>query len=246
MDKNEIKSHLIFSEILFLNFLNNNNYNFDLISDYDLHSNYPIKNYKLFTSNTHPKYWSRNILSNLENYNGHILTFGGNVGFRLVEINDKKIKFIRDIKKKDQFINNITGSLYDHTSYGKHVGFKIKKDHKIFNGVGNKDDILSNDAYGWEMDVSVRNNPDEILAKGDIKKGCDMLLFRHHGKIRFSVGSITFTKNIDKNGANSKIAKNVIDMCLQDDIEEFSNYNNINDNINYNLYIILLIYILYY
>ena len=82
------KSHLIYGELYLLTFLTSKNIDFDLFCD-DSHNNYPVWNYTRVILNTHPEYWSLSQLNNIKKCN-NILSFAGNVGYRIIEYNNNQ------------------------------------------------------------------------------------------------------------------------------------------------------------
>lgn len=211
--KNEdIKSHLIYQELIFLN---NNNYNIDIITDLDLHNNYPVNNYKNVILVCHPEYWTTDIFNNINKEN-NIISLGGNVGYRQVEYNKDftKMKYI-NIFEKEKLIN-ITGSYYNSKGYNTYYPYKIlKPENFVFKNVNSK--ITNNkDISGHETDKCIIDKK-YIIAKGLNEKngGADMLLFNVKNKKRFSTGSITFCRYINNNNDNGKIVKNVLNYFLE-------------------------------
>jgi len=85
-------NHLTRAELWVLNWLEDAGYEVDVYTDYDFHSGIPnFKDYKALILNTHPEYWTLEMMDELEAYlanGGNLLYLGGNGLFEQCVYND--------------------------------------------------------------------------------------------------------------------------------------------------------------
>jgi hypothetical protein len=94
------QGHEYNAELLFINWLIKNNYNFDVMSDDDLDNNQiNLNQYKAFIISTHSEYWTQNMYNNLDKYinnKGNVLSLGANQVYWKVIRKDDKIECRKD------------------------------------------------------------------------------------------------------------------------------------------------------
>ena len=155
------QSHLVVGELFLLKWLEDNNYNYNMICDDDLHKNPNIlNNYKTFVLNCHPEYWSQEMLQGLFYYlnnGGKTMYLGGNALYWKTTINNNQIEVRKDssfhthsAEKGGLWINlanyifpiptteKIIGHWYDSSSYDRNNYYPyeiINSEHWIFNNI---------------------------------------------------------------------------------------------------------------
>ena len=217
------KSHLIYGELYLLSFLVSNSIDFDLFCDRDAHNNYPVWNYNRVILNTHPEYWSNSQINNIKKSN-NILSFAGNVGYRVVEYNQEQNIIMNNRSKKgmvkSDYLKHITGCLFD-VKCGKSQKYNIiDKDHPIFKNITSDefgclktkfrdlfkgDDVYLEGTSGWETDKQIDKKFGKIIAVGETgSKGADVLVYEYINRILISFNSILFCHGIYFDGGNTK------------------------------------------
>jgi len=220
----QYKSHLFYGEMYLLEWLHKNNYSYNLISDRDLHDEYPIQNYNCLILNCHPEYWTPNMVNNVTKNAKNIISLGGNVAYRKINFNSHKM--IKNNLWNPNTLKNITGSYFTDYDADTYAPYKIINKHSwVFKEInikpifGNKtlnSSVGKNGCSGHETDKCIIH-PKYIIARGmNIGKnrhysgGGDILYFITGKRKIFSVGSITYTGGLYTDKIIEKITKNVV------------------------------------
>tara|TARA_B100001059_G_scaffold236815_1_gene290821 strand:- start:5184 stop:7073 length:1890 start_codon:yes stop_codon:yes gene_type:complete len=102
-------SHLFIGESYLLDWLDNNNIDYDLIDDMDLHLNtVNLNQYNNIILNCHPEYWSNEMFKTFTEFsiNNNIIALSGNNIYRKVFIKDNMmIKDLENNKTDDEMLN---------------------------------------------------------------------------------------------------------------------------------------------
>ena len=226
------KSHLIYGELYLLTFLTSKNIDFDLFCDRDSHNNYPVWNYTRVILNTHPEYWSLSQLNNIKKCS-NILSFAGNVGYRIIEYNNNQNIIINHRSRKGivdpNILKDITGCIFTVEGGSENKKFRIIDNrHPIFKGIATNDfgslemnfkDIQTGinkyleGTSGWETDKQIDRNYGQIIGIGENKpKGAHVLVY-NDSRLLISFNSILFCHGIYFDGGNTKqIILNCLDM----------------------------------
>jgi N,N-dimethylformamidase len=143
-------NHLAESEWRLLAWLEKNNFNYDLVSGFELHKNPSLlKNYSVFILNSHSEYWSKEMYKGLKEYfysGGSILNLSGNSIYREVEfLADGSIRCVslRFSESADDE-SEVIGVRFDMRGYGTCAPYKVLiPDHWVFTRLNvNKGDIF--------------------------------------------------------------------------------------------------------
>ena len=218
------KSHLFYGEMYLIDFIHNNNYSYSLITDTDLHNDYPIQNYKSLILNCHPEYWTSNMVNNVSKKSNNIISLAGNVAYRKINISSSYM--IKNNLWNPITLVNISGSYYTNHDDNTYSPYQIiNKNSWIFSGIkinspyfgriSLNNNLHKNGCSGHELDKCIINK-NFIIAKGiNIGKnkkrgGGDILFFTNKNKKIFSVGSIVFTGGIYTDNVVKNIVINVL------------------------------------
>jgi N,N-dimethylformamidase beta subunit-like protein len=175
-------NHLTRAELWVLNWLENAGYAVDVYSDYDFHCGIDqFDNYKALILNTHPEYWTLEMLDNLEAYlaaGGNLLYLGGNGIFEQCVYNEDWHALIfwggdSTMGRDRNYFRNMTpprperailgvGFLYNnYLTVSPPAPYKVEMaDHHFFQGTGLANGDLigqagrNGAASGGEMDTS--------------------------------------------------------------------------------------------
>lgn len=176
-------SHLTRAELWVLDWLATSGYHCDVWSDWDFHRGIPnLDHYKALILNTHPEYWTREMLTALETYiahGGYVLYLGGNGVYEetVFSADGNTLTFFpeywcgdKSCRKYNYFRNlspprperAILGVAYRSDCFETYAPFRIlMASHRFFAGTGlvNGDSVgvsgLNGAASGWEMDTSI-------------------------------------------------------------------------------------------
>jgi N,N-dimethylformamidase len=218
------KSHLFYGEMYLIEFIHNNNYSYSLITDIDLHNNYPIQNYKSLILNCHPEYWSSKMVTNVIKNSNNIISLAGNVSYRKINITSSNM--IKNNLWNPITLLYISGSYFTDNDDNTYSPYQIiNKNSWIFNGIkinsqyfgkiSLNNDLDKNGCSGHELDKCIINK-NFIIAKGinigknNKRGGGDILFFTIKNKKIFSVGSIVFTGGIYTDNVIKNIVINVL------------------------------------
>lgn len=218
------KSHLFYGEMYLIDFIHNNNYSYSLITDMDLHNNYPIQNYKSLILNCHPEYWSSSMVNNVVKNANNIISLAGNVSYRKININLSSMT--KNNLWNSKTLMGISGSYFTYHDDNTYAPYEvINKNSWIFSGIKISSSYFgktslnnspgSNGCSGHELDKCVINKQ-FIIAKGinigkqNRRGGGDILFFTNESKKIFSVGSIVFTGGIYTDNIVKNIVINVL------------------------------------
>ncbi|MEK5444568.1 N,N-dimethylformamidase beta subunit family domain-containing protein [Fredinandcohnia sp. FSL W7-1320] len=156
------EGHLANGERHILSWLEQNNHNYDMLSDHDFHENPDIlKPYKILIISTHSEYWSTTMYNGLEkflNQGGNLLYLSGNGVYWKVAIKDDKIEVKRDGSKHT--LSNEAGGLF-YTSGSpesallgvgyRHTGFSVPAPYKVIDSnhwIFKNTDVQNGDLIG--------------------------------------------------------------------------------------------------
>lgn len=189
-------NHLTRAEIWILAWLENNGYDYDLYSDVDVHADSTLlENYQTLILNTHPEYWSAQMIDHLKTFldeGGNLLYLGGNGLYWKVTMDSTNTVLEC---RKDGSVHSQTGEKgglwqnlgrpqsrllgvrYSSAGYNTWWYFKVRDaSHWIFSGTGYENGEIfgalgynGGGASGWEMDkIDPENSPANVvlLAKG--------------------------------------------------------------------------------
>jgi hypothetical protein len=176
-------NHLTLAELWVLGWLEDSGYGVDLYSDHDFHQG--IENfagYKGLILNTHPEYWTTQMLDHLESYlalGGSVVYLGGNGIFETCTYDpadeNSMIFYGGDPNqgRPRNFFRNLTPPRPERAVLGVAFLFNnyltisppspykvVAANHRFFNGTGLANDALigavglNGSASGWEMDTS--------------------------------------------------------------------------------------------
>jgi N,N-dimethylformamidase beta subunit-like protein/tachylectin len=128
-------NHLTAAEIWFSTWLENNGYQFDVCTDFDLHQGDPVlTGYKGVILSTHPEYWSFEMAQKLKAYvdgGGRVLYLGGNGIFRNVTFAADGSSMTTGSAAPYYAANAWTTTIDTRTLLG--VGYDISKDQDHYN-----------------------------------------------------------------------------------------------------------------
>lgn len=189
-------NHLTRAELWILSWLEQNGYDYDLYSDVDMHADSTLlDNYQTLILNTHPEYWSGQMMDHLDDFlnrGGNLLYLGGNGLYWKVTFDSTNT--VMECRK-DGTIHTQTGEKgglwqnlgrsqakilgvrYSGAGYNTWSYFTVKQaSHWVFQGTGyNNGEIFGALGYngggasGWEMDkIDPEYSPSNVvlLAKG--------------------------------------------------------------------------------
>lgn len=159
----KVRMHLIYSELLCLNFLEHHKIKYDVICDYSMDINkQKILDYDIFMIQSHAEYWTKNQLINLnllKKNNKKIISLGGNIIYWKVIIKNDAMEIKKDHSKHDidgscgglwinlkhdiepyDITHEIMGTYYNgaYTANDEQVNYPYKilnKDHFIFTNI---------------------------------------------------------------------------------------------------------------
>ena len=239
------KGHLVNAELHLLRWLEKNQYEYDVVADYDLHVQADIlEQYKVLILNVHPEYWSLAMRLQLSEYlddGGRLMYLGGNGVYWKVALEDggMEVKKLggspafgrgesgqwRDIGSPEA---EILGVQFSPAGYGSYATYRVTEPgHWIFQGTGVKEGELfgrenhnGGGASGHETDKMSDASPVNtvLLARGTNSNagGAHMVYLENQaGGKVFSVGSISFTGSLEVDPVISTITKNVLDDFLK-------------------------------
>ena len=195
------QGHLFDAELGLIHWLEKKEYNFDVITDKDLHDNPDIVNgYKIVFLNTHSEYWSENGLHGLEEYiqnQGSLCYLGANGLYWKVTINENTIEcqkenglHICDSTKGGLWRNlgrpeeKLIGVSYNRTGYNTYMPYVvINEEHWLYEKTNLKNgDLFGKSlnrkfASGHETDKTTINSPKNvvIIARGLNQEAVDEL-----------------------------------------------------------------------
>jgi hypothetical protein len=186
-------NHLTLAELWALGWLEDSGYKVDVYSDHDFHQG--IENfagYKGLILNTHPEYWTTQMLDHLESYlalGGSVVYLGGNGIFETCTYDPadenlmkffggdpsqgRQPSFFRNLSppRPERAVLGVAFLFNNYLSVSPPSPYKvIAANHRFFNGTGliNDESIgavgLNGPASGWEMDTS----EDAVAADGTI------------------------------------------------------------------------------
>ena len=234
------EGHLTQAELHVLRWLERNGWEFDLISDWDLHHEAGILDgYAAFMLQTHPEYWSEAMYDQLDAYldrGGNLAYIGGNaidlkvvVSGTVLEVRTAGGPHQLDGEPGGYWRNlgrpqaGVLGVAYDSYGYHTYAPFEVLlADHWVFAGTGlaagsliGQTGLNRGKASGWETDKRGPGTPENVtlLAKGTNPDngGAEMTYFEHPGGGGvFSAGSITFGGSLAVDGNLSQILQNVL------------------------------------
>ena len=239
------KGHLVNAELHLLRWMEKNNYQYDVVADYDLHlAENLLEQYKVLILNVHPEYWSLTMRLQLYNYiqgGGKLMYLGGNgvywkVGLKYNRMEVKKNGGLHTFGggAGGQWRNlgfpeaEILGVQYTSAGFGTYDPYKVTKSgHWIFQGTGVTNGQLfgvqslnGGGASGHETDKMDDDSPANtvLLARGTNPNngGASIVYYENSsGGKVFSVGSISFTGSLEVDNVIHTITKNVLDDFLQ-------------------------------
>ncbi len=147
-------SHLAASEWRLLAWLEENNYNYDIVSGFELH-NKPalLKYYKAVILSSHCEYWSKEMYDGLNDYfysGGSILNLSGNSIYREIEyyadgsLRCVSLRLSETVADESKLI----GVRFDMRGYGTCAPYKIiNPEHWVFKGLNiHKGDIFADNS----------------------------------------------------------------------------------------------------
>lgn len=234
------EGHLTQAELHVLRWLERNGWEFDLISDWDLHHEPGIlDDYQAFMLHTHPEYWSEAMYDQLDGYlarGGNLAYIGGNaIDLKVVvsgtvlevrtqgdphQLNGEPGGYWRNLGHPQ---TSLLGLAYDAYGYHTYAPFEVLlADHWAFEGTGlapgdlvGETGLNRGKASGWETDKRGPGTPGNtlLLAKGTNPDngGAEMTYFDHPGGGGvFSAGSITFGGSLVVDEKLSRILNNVL------------------------------------
>lgn len=228
----KFKSHLFYGEMYLIDWMHKNSYSYTLITDMDLHNNFPIQNFKCLVLNCHPEYWTKQMTNNVITNAKNIISLAGNVAYRKVIIS--KNTMIKNNLWSPSTLKKISGSFFTDNDANTYSPYKIlNKKNWIFNNININTNYFGskslnnppnqNGCSGHELDKCVidKNN---IIAKGtnigikngnsNISYGGDILYYKINKKKIFSVGSIVFTGGIYTDDIVKQIVINVLNKFI--------------------------------
>jgi hypothetical protein len=182
-------NHLTRAELWLLDWMKQSGYRVDVYSDRDFHLGIPgLSGYKALVLNTHPEYWTPEMLDHLEAYlqgGGCVLYLGGNGVYEKVSFNASGSALILlegnpATNRARCYSRNQTpprperallGVAYRLDNYMTFAPFRVlEASHRFFAGTGlaDGDEIgqqgLNGGASGWEMDTSIAGTaPDGVI-----------------------------------------------------------------------------------
>lgn len=124
----------------------------------------------------------------------------------------------------------VMGTQYSSLGYGTHAPYKVLvADHHLFDGADiSQGSEFGSDGYptntgvgasGWETDKISPHTPSNalVLAKGQNEVGgADIVYYETgHGGTMFSVGSLAYTRSLDKDKVVSRLTENVLRLPLR-------------------------------
>jgi len=187
------QNHITRAELWVLDWLAASGYRVDVYADLDFHLGIQdVQDYKGFILNTHPEYWTHEMLDRLEAYlagGGTVLYLGGNgVYERIVFSPDGTVlemfpeNFCGDLScRRESFFRNhdpprsereILGVAYRSDGFQTFAPFEVlMAGHRFFDGTGVQNGDLigasglnGGGASGWEMDTSIPGlAPDGVM-----------------------------------------------------------------------------------
>ncbi|MBS7530686.1 twin-arginine translocation signal domain-containing protein [Hazenella sp. IB182353] len=232
--------HLANAEKLILSWLEENEYDFHVIADSDLHTDKDLlSHFGTLIINTHGEYWTEEMYNALEdfmNQGGNLLYLSGNGVYWKSVVKDNQL----EVRKAFGYhvLNDERGGLwnrigrseagllgvrYTPTGFNTFHPYKVKQaDHWIFDGTNlkngdeiGKEGLNRGGASGHETDKRNEFSPKNLilLAKGTNPEdgGAEMVYYDHPGGGGvFSVGSVTFGGSLVVDDKLSQMVKNVM------------------------------------
>jgi N,N-dimethylformamidase beta subunit-like, C-terminal len=227
-----------------LGWLENEGFEYDLYSDYQLHSGeMPLEEYKVLLLNVHPEYWSVNMYDRVKHWvhqgGGRLVYLGGNGINGPVEfLDDATMRCINDWPEgtesrfhcRKESEANLLGVVFSDAGAMTVAAYRtVKPDHWVFQGTGLKagdtfghktqHERYGDGASGHETDKMTPSSPagTVLLAKGlnPDNGGAEMTYYElSNGGAVFSVGSITFPTALFLDQPCSRITSNVLKKFL--------------------------------
>ncbi|MEZ4387017.1 MAG: DUF6605 domain-containing protein [Candidatus Krumholzibacteriia bacterium] len=186
-------NHLTRAELWVLDWLATTGYRFDVFTDIDFHAGIPdLAAYRGLILDTHPEYWTLEMLDNLEAYlagGGCVLYMAGNGIFEQVVLSPDATQLTLFPAggypaREPSYFRNLTpprperavlGVAYRYDNYFTFAPLGVlQADHHLFAGTGVVDGqaigaggINGGGASGWEMDTSIAGlAPDGVIVSG--------------------------------------------------------------------------------
>ncbi len=194
-------NHLTRAELWVLSWLEKNGYDYDLYADADLHADTTLfDGYQTVILNTHPEYWTANMMDGLQrflNHGGNLLYLGGNGLYwkatfdstgTVMEVRKDRAVHVQTGEQGGQWREvgrpqaRILGVRYTSAGYNTWAAYQVVNgDHWVFEGTGltsgSRFGFLGfngGGASGWETDkIDPDNSPANVvlLAKGQNPNG---------------------------------------------------------------------------
>ena len=237
--------HLVGAELHLHRWLANNNYNFDVAADIDLHQNEALLNdYDVLMLNVHPEYWTLEMYNHMIRFlngGGKLMYLGGNGVYWRVALLRDRIEVQKE-GGRHLYTSGIGGTFRSlQMSESRHLGVQYTRagihtfapyeafntDHWIYENTGvvagqliGENSLNGPGASGGETDKLAENSPENITLLGigtnPDNGGARMIYYENpNGSKVFSVGSISYTGSLAVDSVISQMTKNVLDNFLQ-------------------------------
>ncbi len=229
-DSISLPNQHIFGEQLLINFLEKNNFEYGVYSDFDFAFDAEIYKSDLIIFHMHSEYWSQEMIGKLESYcanGGHVVFASGNNIYREVEFYEKGLKVHNEF---DGFLTrSLTGTAYTETTYPINSSYKVNlPKHWVFKGCDLKNgDTICINGSGWETDkMGHGSSKYKVLATGLNKIGPAQMVINEdsNGGWIFNASSMTFTQSIQ----NDETTKQILFNLINNSINEYSDSINVN------------------
>jgi hypothetical protein len=228
-------SHTLHSDLLLLNWMSANGFDYDVYSDNDLDADSSwLPRYRALVLGSHPEYWSSRMRDRLLAFlsaGGRVIYPGGNGLYERVEstTDSSAIVFRKTNGERDTYASlglpesDILGGALG-TAYMDFHPYQVVADHPLLNGTGLTPGAVfgatgyNGGASGWEVDVIPAGGAGRVqrIAKGTNPAGGADMVVRPHGTNGgwvFSAGSIAFAGAL-ADSAVSRILRNAVESAL--------------------------------
>lgn len=198
----DIGSHLHKGEWNLVHFLESEDYDYSVISDYDFERAKGLDSVKTVIFNTHSEYWSQEMrgrLNELIEKGVNIVFASGNNMYREVEHYRDGLKVVKSPEYDRGEVSELIGTFYTEETYLKVAPYRIvNQGHWAFKGI-ESDTIGMYGASGFETDkISAYSKGFKTLAIGCNQSGPAYMVIKDYpnGNYIFNASSIMFSKGL--------------------------------------------------
>ncbi|MGO9125727.1 MAG: N,N-dimethylformamidase beta subunit family domain-containing protein [Terriglobales bacterium] len=227
VDDTNSPSHLARAEAALIRFLERERIPYAVVSDRDFAYDLPAAGIQLIIFNTHPEYWSEEMMGRLEEFTQRgisVAFLSGNNMYRRVQFMDRAICAIEGVTPPER-IAQMTGTCYDPHGYLTYGAYQtLDATHWCFEGLGVRDGSGFGEgnakrpaASGYETDkLRAGNSGVRVLAVGKNWEGPAFMVCRdlNDGGFVFAAGSVSFTPCLEDDSVIQGLVLNLVRRAL--------------------------------